>query len=161
MNTLISRIKAELNEDCTRFSKCHLQMPPKLPLIGKAISSLSFSSRPFVCSSCRHEQIRALSIGLARTKENLKSRRTIRTVSTTASVTAVNARREIPPRFRTLYESLKALETEAAVYINLSQLRLALRGLESENAVTRIAGKYDSHKGNGWSESLIPKQCWG
>ena len=130
-------------------------MPPRLPSIGKAISSLSPSSRPFVCPSCRYNQARTLFNGPARlrTQESRKARGTIlqiRTASTTASVTAVNARRDIPPRFRNLHESVKALETEAAVYINLSQMRLALRGLESENAVTRIAGKSFSNGSNGW-----------
>ncbi len=144
--SLFNRIKTEFIEDCTRFSTCQLQMPPRLPLVAKAVSSLSLPSRPFICSSCRYKQARALFNGPAgtRTQSNHKARRTtlqIRTASTTASVTAVNVRRDIPPVFRSLHESLKALETEAPVYINLSQLRLALRGLESDNAVTRIAGK--------------------
>ena len=126
-------------------------MPPKLPLIGKAVSSLSLSSRRFVCSSCRYKQARALSNGPAtpNIQRNCKARETTlhtRTASTTASVTAVNVRPDIPPQFRDLHDSLKTLETEAAVYVNLSQLRLALRGLESENAVTRIAGKSCYHK---------------
>ena len=129
-------------------------MPTKLPLITKAVSSLLVSSRPFVCSSCRHKQARAVSNGSARLRilGNRIARGTtlrIRTASTTASVTAVNVRKEIPPRFRNLHESLKALEIEAAVYINSSQLRLALRGLESEDAVTRIAGKYFSDYSSG------------
>ncbi len=128
-------------------------MPLKLPVFGKTLSSLYLSSQPFVCSTCRYRQARTLSNGSARlrTLGNHKPRRTtlgIRTASTTASVTAVNARRDIPPRFQSLYESLKALETEAAVYIDLSQLRLALRGLESENSVTRIAGKSCSNDSN-------------
>ena len=131
-----------------------LQMPTKLPLIAKAVSSLSGSSRPFVCSSCRHKQACAVSNGSAtfRILGNRTARGTTlrtRTASTTASVTAVNVRREIPPRFRNLHESLKALEIEAAVYINSSQLRLALKGFESEDAVTRIAGKYLSDYSSG------------
>lgn len=120
-------------------------MPSKLPSIGKAVSLVSLSSRPFVCPSCRYKQARALSSGPARSKPkgNRKARGTplqIRSASTTAAVTAVNVRRDVPPRFKDLHESVKALETEAAVYVNISQLHLALRGLESENAVTRIAG---------------------
>lgn len=136
-----------------------LQMPSRLPLIGKTLSSQSSASRPFVCPSCRFKQARALSDGSARSKPHgnrkaLWNTLRTRTASTTASVTAVNARREIPTRFQKVHESLKALETEAPVYINLSQLRLALRGLESENAVTRIAGKTCPNDGIGWSESL-------
>lgn len=55
-------------------------------------------------------------------------------------MTAINAQKDIPPAFKKLHASLSALEHEAAVYVDLSQLKLALRGLESENAVTRVAG---------------------
>ena len=135
-------------------------MPTQLPLNATAASSLFPSSRFFVCSSCRYKQARAISNGSAQlgTRANRKARGTtlhIRTASTTASVTAVNVRRDIPTKFRILHESLKALESEAAVYINSSQLRLALRGLESENAVTRIAGRFLSIGNNRWTEWLI------
>lgn len=140
-------------------------MPPILPLVGKAVSSLSTSSRPFVCPSCRYQQVQTISQCPPRLKVqgSRKARWAIpqiRPASTTASVTAVNARREIPTRFKNLHESLKALETEAAVYINLSQLGLALRGLESENAVTRIAGESCFNDSIGWSKSLILVKCW-
>lgn len=138
-------------------------MSSKLPLVGKAVSSLSLSSRPFVCPSCRCKQARAFSNGPARlrSQSNRKARGTsLRTASTTASVTAVNFRGDVPPRFTNLHESMKTLETEAAVYINLSQLRLALKGLESENAVTRIAGKSCSNDSHGWTKSLTLEQCW-
>ena len=121
-------------------------MPPKLPLISKAVTLLSLPSRTFVCASCRYSRCRTLPNGLSRSRIQGKRKAhggTIlqtRKASTTASVTAVNVKHDIPPRFLNLHESLKALETEAAVYINPSQLRLASRGLESENAVTRIAG---------------------
>ena len=65
---------------------------------------------------------------------------TRRKASTITSVTAVNAKKDIPHAFQPLYEALVTLQSEAAVYSNLSQIRLALRGLESENAITRIAG---------------------
>ncbi|KAI4281563.1 MAG: hypothetical protein L6R35_005624, partial [Caloplaca aegaea] len=64
---------------------------------------------------------------------------TRRPLSTITSVTTVNAQKDIPHAFQELYHALSVLQREAAVYTNLSQLRLALRGLESENAVTRVA----------------------
>ena len=140
-------------------------MPPKLPLTRKAAPSLFLSSRPFVCPSCRYKQARAPSNYPARLRSpgNGKARGTtlqFRTASTTASVTAVNVKKDIPHRFRNLHESFKALETEAAVYVNLSQLRLGLRGLESENAITRIAGKSCFYDNNGRTESLTLGQYW-
>ncbi|KAL8686069.1 MAG: hypothetical protein Q9218_007372 [Villophora microphyllina] len=62
-----------------------------------------------------------------------------RTVSTTPSVTAVNVQKDIPSAFRGLYDALGAFQRQAAVYANLSQIQLAVRGLESENGITRIA----------------------
>ncbi|KAL8922305.1 MAG: hypothetical protein Q9208_005275 [Pyrenodesmia sp. 3 TL-2023] len=62
-----------------------------------------------------------------------------RAASTITSVTAVNAKTAVPHAFRELHDALNVLQREAAVYTNLSQLQLALRGLESENGVTRIA----------------------
>ena len=134
-------------------------MPTILPLSAKAVYPLSPSSRLYVCSSCRYKQARAISNGsaLLGTRAHRKARGTtlqFRTASTIAPVTAVNVRRDIPLRFRILHESLKALESDAAVYINSSQLRLALRGLESENAVTRIAGRFLSNYKNRRTVSL-------
>jgi hypothetical protein len=56
-----------------------------------------------------------------------------------APVTVVNAVKHIPPAALELHEALENLQREAEMYTSLSQLQLALRGLESENAVTRIA----------------------
>lgn len=55
-------------------------------------------------------------------------------------VNVVNAKQKIPPPFELLYKELSTLQLEASLYVNPSQLQLALRALESENAVTRIAG---------------------
>ena len=120
-------------------------MPPTLPVFRKTLSLLSLPSRPFVCPSCRYKQARLLSNGSAGLGSVGKRKARgpglhSRAASTTPSVTAVNAKRDVPPKFQDLHVAFKALETEAAVYVDLSQLRLALRGLESENAVTRVAG---------------------
>ena len=153
------RVKAVHRDQHAAF-EMSLQMPTILPLSAKAGYFLFPSSRFFVCSSCHYKQARAISNGSAPlgTRANRKARGTalhIRTASTIASVTAVNVKRDIPLKFRSLHESLKALESEAPVYINSSQLRLALRGLESENAVTRIAGRFLPYDNNRRTESLI------
>lgn len=67
--------------------------------------------------------------------------RSLRATSTIASVTNVHVPRSVPARFRNLDHSLSNLERDAAVYTDPSQLRLARRGLEAENAVSRVAGK--------------------
>lgn len=67
-----------------------------------------------------------------------------RPVSTISSVTAVNVKKDIPPAFRGLYDALSVLQNEAAVYANLSQIQLALRGLELENGITRVGGTIEA-----------------
>ena len=119
-----------------------ISMPSKSATFRRALSFLQ-NDAPFICPSCRHRK--ALSTYNASAKGQLHrlSRPNPphdRKASTIASVTAVNAQRDIPPAFQKLHASLSALEHEAAVYVNISQLKLALRGLESENAVTRVAG---------------------
>lgn len=72
-----------------------------------------------------------------------KARCTLRsrlsTVTRIAPATAVNAQRNIPAEYRELYESLNILGDAASVYVNVSQLKLALRNLETKNSVTRVA----------------------
>ncbi|KAL9612715.1 MAG: hypothetical protein Q9167_002706 [Letrouitia subvulpina] len=114
-------------------------MPP-LPSLFRA--PLSRTSQSYVCPSCRY---RSISPVFKRrldgpNREQAHSYPPLRrAVSTTASISVVNARQEIPPAFQPLHEALSALERDAAVCVNLSQLKLALRGLETENAVTRVA----------------------
>ncbi|KAI4236562.1 MAG: hypothetical protein L6R40_006118 [Gallowayella cf. fulva] len=90
-----------------------------------------------------------------------------RTASTIASVTVVNAKKDIPPAFRPLYDALSILQREAAIYANLSQIKLVLRGLESENGITRIAvlGGPDGRKTRRlakilFADPLVPEQEW-
>ncbi|KAL8954359.1 MAG: hypothetical protein Q9183_007170, partial [Haloplaca sp. 2 TL-2023] len=75
----------------------------------------------------------------ARKPADLSLRQRNRPASTLSSVTAVHAKKEVPPAFRGVHDALSTLQRDAAVYANLSQLQLALRGLESENGITRIA----------------------
>ena len=60
--------------------------------------------------------------------------------STVASTTAINATRDLPPNLRELHEALSELRSKAANYVDLSRLQLALRGLETRDAVIRVAG---------------------
>lgn len=111
----------------------------KSPSIGKA-----HASSTFLCPSCRfrnaihslHSHIKSRSGFHARRHPPQR-----RHASTTAPVTAINAHRELSSPFRELRDSLSSLQNKAAVYVNSSQTQLALRGLESANAVTRMAGR--------------------
>ncbi len=116
-------------------------MPPKLPRTSKLFRAAPI---PFICPICRHKQAFFTFNGGIRSYKSRRERGLgpqNRTASTIPSVTAVNVKREIPSAFQELYGALKALESEAGVYVNTSQLQLALRGVESENAVIRVAGE--------------------
>lgn len=137
----------------TLYLPSALRMPPKSTLIDKAIVCLTRS--PFVCRSCLSKKASSRKWSSQTLLSRTQHRRphpqlripppARKQASTIASVTAVNAKREIPPAFQALYGALSELETEAGVYLNLSQLRLALRGLESDNAVTRVASVSSSY----------------
>ncbi|KAL8722984.1 MAG: hypothetical protein Q9225_000600 [Loekoesia sp. 1 TL-2023] len=113
-------------------------MPPSSLPKSVGSFSLQLTSTPYICPNCR---FRNVVNQICRTKKSdLRSQRwSRRAASTITSVTAVNAKKDIPPVFRNLHDALIGLQHEAAVYTNLSQLQLALRGLETENGVTRVA----------------------
>lgn len=115
-------------------------MPPRTPSIPIDTASVAASHLPFICNACRR---RASLTPFFRSR---LTRLRPRYASTTTSITAVNTKREILPAFQALHASLKKLESDAGIYINTSQLQLALRGLEGRNAVTRVAGQWDNSK---------------
>ena len=53
----------------------------------------------------------------------------------------VNEGKNIPPRFRELYAALNRVGDVAPERVNLSRLQLALRGLEVEEPLVRVAGE--------------------
>ncbi|KAI4173438.1 MAG: hypothetical protein LQ343_002971 [Gyalolechia ehrenbergii] len=118
-------------------------MPPSPSL--KRINPLSLhATNAYICPSCRARNV-FNRIPRPRNSRLQAYPSTRRAASTITSVTAVNAKKDIPPAFQALHDALSGLQQEAAIYTNLSQLQLALRGLESENGVTRIAllGNHD------------------
>ncbi|KAL2848501.1 hypothetical protein BJY01DRAFT_246374 [Aspergillus pseudoustus] len=56
------------------------------------------------------------------------------------SPSTAHTARHVPPRLRELYESLVRIQAVAPEQVNLSRLQLALRGLESEGPLIRVAG---------------------
>ena len=58
-----------------------------------------------------------------------------------SSVTSINVAKGLPRGRQELHDALTTLKSRAGSYINLSQVELAIRGLESERAVIRIASQ--------------------
>ena len=130
-------------------------MPLKSDLLRRTLATLG--KKAYVCPSCRLKA--SIPINASRSKPVLPARRPshgpfishpfranakIRHASTSANVTSINSKKDIPPGTEEIYHALAALEHDAGIHVNLSQLRLALRGLESQDAVTRIASTWDS-----------------
>lgn len=130
-------------------------MPTKAPST-RALQSLRsyLGLKRFVCPSCRHGRAASTAASTTRastlwsncdrSSRNIKPLR--RHVASITPVTAVNVPRTIPAANSRLYEELTTLEKKAATFVNLSQLQLVLRGLESEDPVIRVAGTLVSEK---------------
>ena len=129
-------------QESIELHTCNL-MPPCVPS-ARLLATLKASiySKQFICAFCiaRRPLGNASKPFLRRPWMRFVVPSTARSASQIASVTAVNAQKSIPAEHKELHNALTALEGSAAVYTNLSQLQLALRGLESRDSVTRVAG---------------------
>lgn len=129
-------------------------MPFKHTLLASSISKQIPSAS--VCLICRFR--RSASLILKNTSPSSRSSGSQHVLRqrlySTASATAINAKKEIPPPFQELHASLSAFKHAASSYVNPDQLRLALQGLESANPVTRVAGMIalgpETHFRMGW-----------
>ncbi|KAL8709747.1 MAG: hypothetical protein Q9220_005533 [cf. Caloplaca sp. 1 TL-2023] len=111
-------------------------MPPSVKLSSKAFSTQL--RRRYVCPSCLYNGSFVNGVKLKKPRYRLPTSGR-RAASIVTPVTAVNAKKEINPAFQDVYHAVNVFKKDAAVYSNLAQIQLALLGLESENAVTRIA----------------------
>ncbi|KIV92639.1 hypothetical protein PV10_03912 [Exophiala mesophila] len=91
----------------------------------------------FFCPSCT--TVRLAQPSRPCVPKSLPSKPTRRCASTLSSRTAVNAVKNIPTRYQGLYKALGDVQKNASAQVNLSRLRLALQGLESETPTTRVA----------------------
>lgn len=131
-------------------------MHPRLATLPRSVSSPTRSV--YICSTCRSRRWSPIGPRRINTTLSLPINLHVsrRRYSSTVSTTAINAKKPIPAAFQELHASLRDLEEEASIYISPSQLQLALRGLESENAVTRVAGTMASYQRDA---SWAPNVC--
>ncbi|KEF54624.1 uncharacterized protein A1O9_09066 [Exophiala aquamarina CBS 119918] len=100
----------------------------------------SFLDNLFFCPSCTTwRKSRSLSGSFQGAQRAANAANTRRCASTLSSTTAVNATKNVPSRYKGLYQALKDVRTKAPGQVNLSRLQLALQGLESETPTTRVA----------------------
>lgn len=123
-------------------------MPPRIGSVARLSTALRSRSKAdlFFCPSCSLWRLADSQPTAATTSAHAPSRYFSTTrrrhAATLASRTAINAPLDVPPRLKELHQALDALKSDAASYVNLSRLQLALRGLESEDPVVRVAGGY-------------------
>ncbi|EGP85128.1 uncharacterized protein MYCGRDRAFT_75102 [Zymoseptoria tritici IPO323] len=76
-----------------------------------------------------------------------------------ASRSAINAPSTVPTELRDLHQQLSLLEEKASSYVDLSRLKLALRSLESEDPIVRIAFVGLGEKGYQAARKLVRILC--
>lgn len=124
-------------------------MPPKIRgSLSKSLSRAGDANpADFYCPSC------------AIHRRSLPTRRSLRAQGATARLSStwtppstaaaprpvtassvVHGARHVPPRLRELYGGLSKLNDVAPEQVNISRLQLALRGLETDHPLIRVAG---------------------
>lgn len=114
-------------------------MPPKTAS-GRLFKDIQSLASPNICRSCEIKVSRRITAYLRFNQ--------LRTATTFASGTAINAPSTVPPAFQQLHQALEKLKRTAPNYVNFSRLQLAIRGLESATPVTRVASMSDIVLGN-------------
>ena len=119
--------------------------------LAKSLSRPLDSSAVFYCPSCAIWR-RTLSTR-ANTSRSIEkadtSRRVARAQNTitssaprTFTTSSVITAKSVPPRFKELHAALEGVKDAALEQVNLSRLQFALRGLESETPLIRVAGEF-------------------
>lgn len=144
-----------------QFSLLRVAMPARLRnALSKSLARPLDSAGVYYCPSCATWR-RALSTRASTTIAKLDTARcpSRLLISSSPSVptpirpfatsSAITAGKTVPPRFRELYDALGAVKNAAIDQVSVSRLQLALRGLESEAPLIRVAGAC-------WKSILLP-----
>lgn len=157
--TSTSSVHHRLAEDAPANPSFTALMPARLrSAFSRSLARSVDSAGVFYCPSCAtwrrtlstranaNASVSASSTGVVRSDT---LRRTARLLElplpdasrsfTTSSV--ITAGKTVPPRFKELYDALSAVQGAALEQVSITRLRLALRGLESDAPLIRIAGE--------------------
>jgi hypothetical protein len=126
-------------------------MAPRLrSALTKSLSGQLDSSAVFYCPSCaiwrRTLSTRAhtsRSIDKPDTSRRVtRAHNTIESAPRTFTTSSIITAKSVPPRFKELHAALEGVKDAALEQVNLSRLQFALRGLESETPLIRVAGEF-------------------
>lgn len=123
----------------------HSEMPARLRgTLHRSIARPLDSAGIFYCRSCttwrRALSTRATSINkIAPARQNNRLFSSITTSS--RPITTSTAVSTVPPQFKELHDALSGIKDATIEQVSVSRLQLALRGLESETPLIRIAGE--------------------
>jgi hypothetical protein len=137
-------------------------MPPRA-LPSRTINSITTTriQVPFTCPSCT--LFRALARHCLRRRVAVLQSQRRRHASTFASPATVNKPIDVAADKKELYLALEALKKDAAPFVNLSRLQLALRSLEGEGSKVRVAvlGAGDGMKARRLARLLVADPLTG
>jgi hypothetical protein len=129
----------------------HASMAPRMrSALTKSLSRSLDSNSVFYCPSCaiwrRTLSTRASGRSIDKTDTLRRSSRPQNTITASTprsfNTSSVITAKSVPPRFKELYTALEGVKDAALEQVNLSRLQFALRGLESETPLIRVAGKF-------------------
>jgi hypothetical protein len=125
-------------------------MPAKLPnALHRSLSRPLDNKGVFYCPSCStwRRTLSTRTTGSAKIETARRNAHLLDTVPSTrtrpfTTSPAISAGKTVPPRFKELYDALSGVKDAAIEQVSVSRLSLALRGLESEEPLIRVAGEY-------------------
>lgn len=124
-------------------------MPAKLRnALQRSLSRPLDNTGVFYCPSCStwRRTLSTRTTSSAKIEPARRNAHLLDTVPTTrtrpfTTSPAISAGKTVPPRFKELYDALSGVKDAAIEQVSVSRLSLALRGLESEEPLIRVAGE--------------------
>ncbi|KAL4974338.1 hypothetical protein BDW66DRAFT_161381 [Aspergillus desertorum] len=131
------KLRGSLPKSLPRRRRSIAKSIPPCPSCATIQQRRILSTRRELCSSPQFRVQAHLQKPLPVSRLNSLAK--LNTKSYSTAPTTAHTARHVPPRLRELYESLVQIQSVAPGQVNLSRLQLALRGLETEEPLIRVA----------------------
>ncbi|KAL4952532.1 hypothetical protein BDW69DRAFT_20684 [Aspergillus filifer] len=131
------KLRGSLARSLPRRKDVALETPTPCPSCARNVSTRRSTNQHALFSSPLLRTHTPIQTRLRKPVPRLQS--LANTVLYSTAPSTAHTARHVPPRLRELYESLAHIQSAAPEEVNLSRLQLALRGLESEEPLLRVA----------------------